>query len=473
MGSAATSARRGRNPALTSASSTQPAVPAAISTLPNVLIRTLCDLGRVDRLADLGTRGPLLASAGADSLFHCLFGRDSLRMAEDLLKDFPRLARATLLTLAALQGVRDNVRGEEEPGRILHEFRGPDDPHFARMSAAGWDFPYYGAVDTTPQWVNLLGAYCARHGLDILDEQLTDRLWRSITVRDSLLAALAWIVGRIDDPIGGGYLWVRRAGPHGIQNQVWEDSSDSYYHADGSLFDVTQPYAPVAVQGYAYDALLIGADLLERSPGPLPFEGEWLRARARRLREQVLSHFWQADMGTFAQAMTFESNGQVRPARVVASSAGHLLASRLLDGRDASAHRTALIARLGQPDLLGGAGTRTKSTTAPRFRAGAYHNGSVWPMDTGVIADGMRRRGAHRAANDLDQRTLDGCHQVGGFPEFFRGEPEGSVRVNHEVVDTVVGGVANRLEQPPQAYQGWTATRVWRILRRRGQIAGH
>jgi glycogen debranching enzyme len=339
-----------------------------------------------------------------------------------------------------------------------------------RLSASGWDFPYYGAVDTTPQWVNLLGAYCARQGVDILDERLVDRLWRSITVRDSLLAALAWIVGRIDDPIGGGYLWVRRAAPHGIQNQVWEDSFDSYYHADGSLFDVTRPYAPVAVQGYAYDALQTGADLLERSPGLLPFDPEWLRARAWKLREQVLTRFWQADLGTFAQAMTVESNGQLRPARVVASSAGHLLASKLLDGRDAAAHRASLIARLGQPDLLGGAGTRTKSTTAARFCAGAYHNGSVWPMDTGVIADGLRRRGAHRAANDLDQRTLDGCGRVGGFPEFFRGEPDGSLRVNEEIVDTVVDGVRNRLEQPPQTHQGWTATRVWRILRRRGVV---
>ena len=94
-------------------------------------------------------------------------------------------------------------------------------------------------------------------------------------------------------------------------------------------------------------------------------------------------------------------------------------------------------------------------------------------MDTGVIADGLRRRGAHRAADDLDQRTLDGCRQVGGFPEFFRGEPEGTLRVNSEVVDTVIDGVPNRLEQPPQTNQGWTATRVWRILRRRGHISRH
>ena len=91
-------------------------------------------------------------------------------------------------------------------------------------------------------------------------------------------------------------------------------------------------------------------------------------------------------------------------------------------------------------------------------------------MDTGVIADGLRRRGAHRAADHLDQRTLDACRQVGGFPEFFRGEPEGTLRVNQETVDIKIDGVRNRLEQPPQTNQGWTATRVWRIFHRRRRL---
>ena len=444
---------------------------SAVAADGSALVRVLCELGRVDRLSDLGSQGPLLASAGAHSLFHCLFGRDAIRMAMDLLDDFEAVSRATLLDLAKLQGVTDNPRAEEEPGRILHEFRAPDDPHAVRLVEGGWEFPYFGAVDTTPQWVNLLGAHCARYGDAVLDELLMDRAWRSITVRDSLLAAIGWIVGRTDDPIGGGYLWVRRSGPHGIVNQVWEDSFDSHYHADGRLFDVTQPYAPVAVQGYAYDALLIGADLLARSPGPLHFDPDWLRDRAERLRERVLAEFWQPDLGTFAQAITFDADGRRKPARVVASSAGHLLASRLLDGPEAADYRTRMIDRFAQPDLLGGAGVRTKSTTAPRFRAGAYHNGSVWPMDTGVIADGLRRHGACRAADDLDRRILAGCQTAGGFPEFLRGDGERSVRVNTEIVEVFQDGVRNRLEQPPQANQGWTATRVWRILRRTASVS--
>src|SRR5438105_10569867 len=137
----------------TMATNTEPRIARA------ALERTLCELGRVERLIELGTNGPLMASAGANSLFHCLFGRDALRMALDLLDDFPVVGRATIVELARLQGVRDNPRAEEEPGRILHEHRHPQDPQAIRLATeSGWEFPYYGAVDTTPQWVNLLRA---------------------------------------------------------------------------------------------------------------------------------------------------------------------------------------------------------------------------------------------------------------------------------------------------------------------------
>ena len=56
---------------------------------------------------------------------------------------------------------------------------------------------------------------------------------------------------------------------------------------------------------------------------------------------------------------------------------------------------------------------------------------------------------------------------MGGFPEFFRGDEGDHVSVNVSTMDDIVDGVPNRLEQPPQLRQGWTTTRVWRILRSR------
>jgi glycogen debranching enzyme len=118
--------------------------------------------------------------------------------------------------------------------------------------------------------------------------------------------------------------------------------------------------------------------------------------------------------------------------------------------------------------MLAGAGIRTKSTTAARFAPGAYHNGSVWPVDTGVIADGLRRHGYVSEAADLDDRVLRACARVGGPVEFFRGDADGKVAINVSSVEVELAGARVLLEQPPQLVQGWTVTRLWRILRGRG-----
>src|SRR5207237_8474897 len=89
----------------------------------------------------------------------------------------------------------------------------------------------------------------------------------------------------------------------------------------------------------------------------------------------------------------------------------------------------------------------------------------------GALAGGRRPCGYRGEARGLDRRSLAGWPAIGGFPQFFRGAPDGTLCVNSEILDAIVDGVPNRLEQPPQANQGWTATRVWRILRRDDALA--
>ena len=423
-----------------------------------LVTRALCQLGHVRTLDRLGTRGPLDASAGRASAFGCLFGRDSVRMALDLLDDFPAVAHATITRLTALQGVTHNARAEEEPGRILHDHRCTDDPLTRRIQQR-WDLPYYGTVDATPLYAILISAYCERYGPSLLRERVRDRNGHLISVRSGLARALAWIEARLERD---GFVCVRRAQPDGIQNQIWEDSGDSQYDETGRLFDPAIPYAPVAVQGYAYDALRVGARWVDDRRQAL----RW-RALARVLRRKVLASFWLPEMGTFAPAVVLDAPSP-RPARVVASSPGHLLAGGLLDGPDATGYRERLVQRLLAPDLLAAAGIRTKSVTAPRFHPGAYHNGSVWPMDTGVIADGLRRHGYVVQADDLEERILRACASVGRLVEFFRGDLDSRILINECSVDVVDDAAVWTVEQPPQHIQGWTVTRVWNILRRRG-----
>ena len=120
-----------------------------------------------------------------------------------------------------------------------------------------------------------------------------------------------------------GYLAVLHQHPHGIANQVWEDSYDAYFGEDGQLLDPSVPYAPVAVQAYVYDALLHGAVLLDEDPRCAAH----LRAVAGLLRRRVLAEAWLPELGTFAPALILHAEGTM-PLRIVASSPAHLLASQ-------------------------------------------------------------------------------------------------------------------------------------------------
>ena len=70
---------------------------------------------------------------GDPGRYHALFGRDSLITALQVLPARPDVAAATLRALAALQGERDDPETDEQPGKILHEYR-PQAPALARRA---------------------------------------------------------------------------------------------------------------------------------------------------------------------------------------------------------------------------------------------------------------------------------------------------------------------------------------------------
>jgi glycogen debranching enzyme len=83
--------------------------------------------------------------------FHALFGRDSLISSLAVMPAQPDVARATLRVLASLQGQHDDPETDEEPGKIVHEYRPHADRRFEDM---GWpvrdgELRYYGSADST------------------------------------------------------------------------------------------------------------------------------------------------------------------------------------------------------------------------------------------------------------------------------------------------------------------------------------
>src|SRR5207302_5158380 len=134
-----------------------------------------------------------------------------------------------------------------------------------------------------------------------------------MTITDGVEGAIDWIDHRLAHD---GYICVQRTQPNGLRNQTWEHSYDSHFRGDGHLLDPEVPYAPVAVQGLAYDALLIGARLASKSR-----RASHLEAIAAMLRRKVIAEFWLPELETLAPALVLNGS-RPRPVRIAASSPG-------------------------------------------------------------------------------------------------------------------------------------------------------
>ena len=208
--------------------------------------RAFSDLNSL-RIADRSLPDAVFLAAGAP-WFYTMFGRDSLIAARMLLPVDRSLAEGTLRALAARQGTKVDAETAEQPGKILHEVRRTDVSH----ASEGFHLPpvYYGTIDATPLWINLLHDTW-RAGMPEADVS---------ALLDNLEAALTWL-GEHGDSDGDGFLEYLDTTGHGLANQGWKDSGDSIRWHDGTIAE--GPIALCEVQAYAYEAALNGAALLD------------------------------------------------------------------------------------------------------------------------------------------------------------------------------------------------------------------
>lgn len=405
-------------------------------------------------------------------LYEVVFGRDSLRVAIDLISSYPALARSTVLRLAELQGVTTDQAREEEPGKIVHEARDADDPIALQLSRElGWGWPYYGSIDATPEFLRTLAAYCSRssEGADFLSARYIDRTGTEHTISYAMSIAVDWILHNLHkNP--EGLLEFKSMLPQGIENQVWKDSWDAYHHSDGSDANHADGIASIEVQTTTYDALLDIAHLYEHALGNTLKAGQ-LREHADALRNAIITYFWTDDKGGyFVLGTDRDPKGKLRQLKLRTSNMGHVLNSRLLedDSLESAAMRGAIITQLTSPELLTPSGIRTLASDEYRYRPGSYHNGSIWLWDTHHIAKGLRRHGHGELADELDRRLLNVVDTTKVFPEYVRGDDSDIPRLNTQTIvlwDSLAHRI-NKVEQPPQEVQAWTVAAILAIKRR-------
>ncbi|PNI08482.1 amylo-alpha-1,6-glucosidase [Arthrobacter sp. AFG7.2] len=373
-----------------------PLITVSDANLQAVLNRSQSDLGSL-RIFDPHHPERAAVAAGAP-WFMALFGRDSILSSYMSLMVDPKLAAGTLQTLAGLQGMKVDHDSEEEPGRIPHEVRlGVT----AGLSLGGT--AYYGTADATPLFAALVGEL-SRWGLskDIVEPLLphVDR-------------ALEWI-DRYGDRDGDGFVEYLRPNDHGLVNQGWKDSWDGINFADGTMAEA--PIALCEVQAYVYGAF-VGRSLLARWSGDHALEQHW-EGRAAELKAAFNEKFWLPDKGYFAVAL---DKGK-RPVDACTSNMGHCLWLGIVDEDKAPS----VVEQLMSPQMFTGWGIRTLASDMGAYNPVSYHNGSVWPHDTALVATGLMRYGFVEEARRVATGIFDAAeHFDGRLPELFCGFDRG------------------------------------------------
>ncbi|MFE0175441.1 glycogen debranching N-terminal domain-containing protein [Streptomyces sp. NPDC059002] len=379
------------------------ALPATWPELAAACARGLADLAALQVPAK-GPDGEELRVPGAGvPWFLTLLGRDALLTSLFALPYLPGLAAATLPALAATQATEAVEGAVAQPGKIVHEVRHGELAHFGQVPFGR----YYGSVDATPLFLVLLGAYTEQTG----DPALARRL------QPHARAAVGWMLDH-----GGltsrGYL-VYRADEGGLANQNWKDSPGAICSADGGR--ATGPVMAAGAQGYAYDALRRTA-WLARTVWDDEVYADLLAQTAADLRDRFQRDFWMPRHGFPALAL----DGEGHQVDALASDAGHLLWSGLLDKE----YGEAVGRRLLERDFFSGWGVRTVAAGQAAFHPLSYHRGSVWPHDNALIALGLARYGLHDEARAVARALVAAATTAGGrLPEVLAGYDKGAYPV--------------------------------------------
>lgn len=360
--------------------------------LADTYYRSITDLASL-RLRGFGAAGEL--PAAGMPWFMTLFGRDTLITSLQTLLFGPDLALGALRALAALQATGDHAATDAEPGKIPHEVR-------RGKAAAAWFPIYYGSVDATPLFLVLLSEVWRWTGDDAIVHEL----------HDAALGALAWI-DDYGDRDGDGLVEYERRTERGLANQSWKDSGDSQRFSDGRL--AATPIAPIEVQGYVFDAKRRLAELA-RDVWNEPDLSHRLDREAHELARRVDDQFWMAERGAYALALDREK----RQVDSVCSNMGQLLWSGIVPDRN----EERLVRNLMSARMSTGWGLRTMSEDEIAYNPISYHNGTVWPHDTSLVAWGLLDRGFVDDAHTLCRGVLDAAASFAGqLPEVFAGFP--------------------------------------------------
>lgn len=440
---------------------------------PKVLLPPLLALRSLTSKTGLGVY------ASSDTLFRgAVFGRDSIEVAEDLLAIRPRLVRRIILTLASLQGEEFNHLNEEEPGKIIHEYRTPTvdgrqlagvQKHIYEELSSRWGgdhegLVYYGSVDSTPLFIRLVDRWVMKYDKTLLKQTLKLRSGNKVYLQEVVDSATDWLVNQLQSS-SSGLLEYHRKNPVGIENQVWKDSREFYTHANGEPANHHKPIASIEVQGLAYDALLAAARL---NAG----KSELYKRTAENLRDKTIHYLWQPAKSYFALGTDYDQEGQLRIISTLTANPAALLDSGFFDdlsAEDRKKYISGIVTMITSKEFLTDGGVRSRALCHGNLIPYWDYHGTyvTWPKETHDIAKGLRRQGFVKLAKQLENRLLNLIRRSKMYLEFAYVDEWGRVMASapsgaeHGQL-TIIDSTNN-----PEIIQGWTVSAVIQIINTR------
>jgi glycogen debranching enzyme len=445
---------------------------------PAALFRSLTVL-----ITPMGVQG-----SGGELYRGAIFGRDSLRVALDLLPWFPSVAETVLFSLAHYQATGPNRDADAYgPGQIPHEVRslflgprkaGPRQLEIFNELSPRWGgsedlLVYYGSVDATPQFVRLAVEYARRHGPAILDDVLRRADGTELTLRESVRAAVDWLeteIERNDEPLLG---FLRSNTAHGHRWQILQDGATSVLRADGHLANAGNRVETVGLQGLAWDALT-GAAALFGDDHPADAD-RWTRLAAE-LQAATVARFWMERDGCFAMGLDRDpATGERRHIDTISALQTELLETGIFDTLpdDERLRLVGGIVRTAHgPELLTPAGIRSRGLRHLDLLPYPDYHGvmTVWGVTNSMYASGLARQGLHALSGDIVHRHIGMLAQTGALYEFLYVDAGGTVRHPlHDAATSAPRGDVIRGTNFPETDQGWTLSFALREFMEAGE----
>lgn len=438
---------------------------------PKLLLPPVLALRKVVSRSGLGVY------ASSDTLFRgAVFGRDSLVVAEDLMTLRPNLSKRVLLALANFQGLAHHSANEEEPGKILHEYRtrvvdgkalkGKSLEIFKdlgrRWGGDSESLIYYGSVDSTPLFIRTLCDYCNLYGSRTLSQKIVRRDGRVVTMLDVMLDAISWLEDKLNHS-KSGLLEYHAHNHQGIKNQAWKDSNEFYIHENGRYVNHSRPVASIEVQGLVYDALIGAAEYLPRR------RANELKHKAQKLRDRTIELLWQPKKKFFALGTDYDQRGRLRVIKTTTANPASLLNSSFfgeLSQSEKENYIADIVRNIMGTDFLTDAGIRSRALSeANLIPFWDYHGSYVsWPKETFDVAKGLRRQGFPELANQLENRLLNVVRKSRGYPEFLYVDARGRVLGSSSRAHRHTHALLVRSTNIPESVQAWTVSAVFAII---------